>query len=436
MENHNVQSPITLPCLSCTLGCGLNDDLSFIWDRSAPPAADDPDFSQLVNTLVATLSELVASKKIPNSNDLGMALAALFDLCVSLEYAKLVTDTDWVYCPVNEQHGRPVLLYPYVKACPRCATSGQVTRVESHKPGSDTIGRIAAKTLGMLLLALSQRTGNDWQVWQTTRQIFDTDMLLFNAETLALCEVKASPLVAFPLVAPLERELRRRGREREQQPIARHRKTDLPLAKAGEVSLYLPHVGQSYNLGSPTSVDYPIRKFLTLYAHDARVVLDIIKAWQQLYEGYERKWGQSGDNRLRWLTFGCGGHVDDSKNSPGIDRTDDIKKGIYQMLKLGEHFTARCAKGTIKVVLLANVHAVRHHGDYLSGLESMIWTHENLLLETDDPDWRKVRVDDLIRLYDATIAFTKPHFRDSQLVAGFGLDVLLAQLGGSARGNS
>jgi hypothetical protein len=259
-------------------------------------------------------------------------------------------------------------------------------------------------------------------------------MLLFTAETLALCEVKASPLVAFPLVAPLERELRRRGRESEQQRIARHRKTDLPLAKAGEVSLYVPHIGRLHNLGSPTSEDYPIGKFLTLYAHHAGAVLDIINAWRQLYEGYERKWGQDGDNRLRWLTFGCGGQVDDSKNSPGIDRTDDIKKGIYQMLKLGEHFAARCVKGAIKVVLLANVHAVRHHNDYLSGLEDMIWTHENMLLETDDPDWRKVRVDDLIRLYDAAIAFTKPHFRDLQLSAGFGLDALFARLGSSNHG--
>lgn len=425
-------SPI--PCLNCTLGCGLNDDLSFIWDNSAKPAVDDPTFSQLVNTLVATLSELVKAHEVATADDLGVAMAALFDLCASLEYAKLVTDTDWVYCPAGQQHTGPALLYPYVKACPRCAASGQVARVESHKPGSDTIGRIAAKTLGVLLLALSEQTGNAWQVWQTTRRVFDTDMLLSTGETLALCEVKASPLVAFPLVAPLERELRRRGRESEQQSIARHRKTDLPLAKAGELSLYLPHIGHLYNLGSPTSADYPIGKFLTLYAHDERAVLDIIKAWRQLYEGYERKWGQDGDNRLRWLTFGCGGQVDDSKNSPGIDRTDDIKKGIYQMLKLGEHFAARCAKGAIKVVLLANLHAVRHHSDYLSGIEDMIWTHENMLLETDDPDWRKVRVDDLIRLYDAAIAFTKPHFRDPQLSTGFGLDGLLARLGGGKRG--
>jgi hypothetical protein len=429
-----MRSSTTIACLDCTFGCGLNHDLSLIWNNSEEPAADDPAFSQLVNALVVTLAELVKAQQVVTPDDLGIALAALFDLCVSLEYAKLVTDTDWVYCPASQQHKEPLLLYPYVKACPRCAASGQVVPIESHKPGSDTIGRIAAKTLGVLLIALSKRTGSAWQVRQSKRQIFDTDMLLFTRETLALCEVKASPLVAFPIVAPLERELRRRGREGDQQPIARHRKTDLPLAKAGEVSLYVPHIGRQYNLGSPTRADYPIHEFLTRYAHDARAVLDIVKGWRQLYEGYERKWQQDGDNRLRWLTFGCGGQVDDSKNSPGIDRTDDIKKGIYQMLKLGEHFASRCTKGAIKVVLLANVHAVRHHTDYLSGLEDVIWTRENLLLEMDEPDWRKVRVDDLIQLYDAAITFTKPHFRDSKLSEVFGLDALLARLGGRVRG--
>lgn len=265
---------------------------------------------------------------------------------------------------------------------------------------------------------------------QTARRIFDIDMILFTDEMLALCEVKASPLVAFPLIAPLERELRRRGHKDEQQRVVRHRKTDLPLAKAGEVSLYLPHVAQRYNLGNPTSADYPIRKFCTFYAGDPQVVSDIIKAWRPLYEGYRRKWDQSGDDRLRWLTFGCAGQVDDSKNSPGIDRTDDIKKGIYQMLKLGEHFAGRCRKGAIKVALLSNMHAVRHHNTYLSGLEDVIWTHDRLLAMTDDPNWRKVRVEDLVRLYDAAITFTKPLFRDPELLEGFGLDGLLRGLGG------
>jgi hypothetical protein len=244
-----METLISTPCSDCQLDCGLIDDLVFIWNNTSEPAANDPDFVQLVNTLVATLSQLVEAQQITTPDDLGIALAALFDLCVSLEYAKLVTDIDWVYCPASQQHGNPVLLYPYVKACPRCVALGQVARAESHKPRSDTIGRIAAKTLGVLLSALSQQTGNTWQVRQLTRQVFDADMLLFTSETLALCEVKASPLVAFPLIAPLERELQQRGREDEQQRVARHRKTDLPLAKAGAVA-----VGVGYHQGMATTL--------------------------------------------------------------------------------------------------------------------------------------------------------------------------------------
>jgi len=420
-----------MPCARCSLGCELRDELSFIWQNSCPPVSGDTEYAQLLKTLVSSLSQLVRDHQIVTPGDLGVALAALFDLCVSLEYDKLVADTDWVYCPASKQHREPVLVYPYVNACPRCAASGHVAPVRSHKPGSATIGRIAAKTLGAMLSALSQTTRSGWEVRQATQKVLHFDILLFDVETLALCEVKASPLVAFPLLAPLEQELQRPGHEDRREPITQHRKTDLPLAKAGEVSLYVPHTEQRYSLGKPTDDGYPIREFTSRYAGNTGAILDIINAWRQLFAGYNRKWQHEDDNRIRWLTFGCGGKVDDSKNSPGIDRTDDIKKGVYQMLKLGEHFGARCKKGAIKVVLLANIHAVRHHGDYLSGLEDMTWTRDRSLVVMDDPNWRKVRVEDLIRLYDAAVAFTMPHFRDARLAAGFGLDGLLRRLGGS-----
>lgn len=32
----------SMPCFNCTLGCGLDDDLSFIWNNSSAPATDDP----------------------------------------------------------------------------------------------------------------------------------------------------------------------------------------------------------------------------------------------------------------------------------------------------------------------------------------------------------------------------------------------------------
>jgi hypothetical protein len=38
---------------------------------------------------------------------------------------------------------------------------------------------------------------------------------------------------------------------------------------------------------------------------------------------------QRHNDHFRWLLCGCGG-VDDSKNAPGMDRTDDIKKGTRE----------------------------------------------------------------------------------------------------------
>jgi hypothetical protein len=423
---------MSIPCTTCTCDCEVKSDLVRMLESASSPAADDPPFVALVDKLLDCLSFLVHSGEIATPRALGVALAALFDLCVSLEYAKLITETGWLYCPPRQGEREPLLSYPYVKACPRCAATGSVEWDDdihkAHKPGSDRIGRTAAKTLGVMLSSLSRRTGSAWAVKQTTREFYDIDMLLFNGDTLALGEVKASPLAAFPVVSVLSREMREQSDMSEQQIVAHHRKTDFPSIASGSVSLYLPHVRQKYALGKLDSGDYPVKAFMTQYAHEPEVVLHVIRAWQRIYLGYERGWRRKQDNRLRYLTFGCGGGVDDSKNSPGIDRTDDIKKGIYQMLKLGEHFVSRCKTGAIKVVLLANVHAVRHHDEYLGSLEDLTWAHDASLHETDDPEWRRVRVSDLIQLYDAAILLTRPHFRSDALASGFGLSKLMKRL--------
>jgi len=425
-ENHSLRSGTRIPCELCHLACAHRDALVAVWRDSIVPGEDDPDLLRLVKVLVGAVAQLVRSGRISNAADLGVTLAAIFDLCVSLEYAELLTDTDWLYCPDGDS---PALIYSYVKACPRCAASAKLIReVKSHKPGSDTIGRIAAKTIAIMLSVLSQDTNPRWRVRQVARRHFDVDILLFTGDALAVCEVKASPLTAFPLITSLRQPLRRQGRREERQLVEYHRSTDLIREKAGRVSLFVPQTGRTYDLGKAASPGYPLRTFTRQYAGNPDVVYEIVCAWSQMYNGYGRNWAGDGDGTLRWLTFGCGGGVDDSKNSPGIDRTDDIKKGIYQMLKLGDHFVSCCKAGAVRVALLSNVHAVRHHDDYLSGLEDVIWTRVGLLCETTDPQWRKVRVCDLIRLYDASINFTRPHFRDEQLGSAFQLAALLSRL--------
>ena len=42
-----------------------------------------------------------------------------------------------------------------------------------------------------------------------------------------------------------------------------------------------------------------------------------------------------------------------------MDRTDDIKKGIYQVLKLGSEGKPQSTKWNYKVGIISNIHPVR-----------------------------------------------------------------------------
>jgi len=251
--------------------------------------------------------------------------------------------------------------------------------------------------------------------------------MLFKGEILALCEVKASPLVAYPVIIPLERELFEEDEQGQPAAVGQHRKTDIP--NLGNVSLYVPSLQQRFDLGQPGSADYPMKVFRQAYADDLQLIASIIDTWAAIYAGYGRGWRQDVDRRVRYLTFGCGSPIDDSKNLPGIDRTDDIKKGIYQMLKLGEHFVYPCKTGALKCALVANIHAVRHYADYVQGIEDVTWSHDDRFVGMEnEPEWRKVKKLDLVQLYDASLALTRPHFRNAELSDDFGLDRLIERL--------
>ncbi len=233
---------MSIPCIDCIEECGIRNELLKVYRLSSPSAHADQDFTALTTTLIETLSVLVSNGHIANSADLGKALAAIFDLCVSLEYAKYVTDTDWLYCPTSDANYEPVLFYPYMKTCPRCASQQKLAWTgpggKAHKPGSDKIGSIAAKTIGSMLSSLSHRTHSGWLVLQTTRQVYDIDLLIYNKSFLTLCEIKASPLIAYPLAVTLKREMRRQGENDEQEIIGSHKDSDLPISNVDRLYLY------------------------------------------------------------------------------------------------------------------------------------------------------------------------------------------------------
>lgn len=62
--------------------------------------------------------------------------------------------------------------------------------------------------------------------------------------------------------------------------------------------------------------------------------------------------------------------ISDSKTSAGMDRTDDIKKGIYQSLKMGVDIGSQ---SNIKTAIVSNLPAYRHGEMYVDPFVNMLW---------------------------------------------------------------
>ncbi len=93
-----------------------------------------------------------------------------------------------------------------------------------------------------------------------------------------------------------------------------------------------------------------------------------------------------------------------------MDRTDDIKKGIYQVLKLGTESKPAKSQFKVKTALISNIHAVRHYSEYLTSLQDVVWTLDisgNAKKASDLP-----ADTELYNLFDGIISLTQSHLRD------------------------
>lgn len=96
-----------------------------------------------------------------------------------------------------------------------------------------------------------------------------------------------------------------------------------------------------------------------------------------------------------------------------MDRTDDIKKGIYQVLKLGVEGKLSGSDWDYKVGIISNIHPARHFDEYLKSLKDIVWTNDvtgNAKFIGDLPDEQP-----LYNLFDAIVALTQTFTRDEWL---------------------
>ena len=347
----------------------------------------------------------------------NIALAALFDLAVSAKYAeRLVADGGWTYCVGDKLSDGSSLYFCYLRTCPRCSVrKGIKPKVISNKPGSDTIGEICEDVTYEILSEVIRVNSPTTKIGKNQDRQGDVDFVFYHANMLVFGETKSSPLVIYPLEVRLDKML---TEVRNGQRLGKRDHTQATVnIDRTEIFMYIPHKNIRISLGSAKTSQWPYEKLIQ-YVKIPENVAEIIAAWKELYEVYVANLLRGKTDPRKWITCGCGGGVDDSKNKPGMDRTDDIKKGTYQSLKFGTYYKEKDPQRRVRSAIASNFFPLRTFDRYLSEMTDVIWTKEKYSRTSIIPDrdnFLAFSKRDIFYLYDAIICFTESIYMDNHL---------------------
>lgn len=355
----------------------------------------------------------------------NMALGALFDLVVSAKYAeRLVADGGWTYCAGDNLSDGSSLYFCYLQTCPRCSVrKGIKPKVASNKPKSDTIGEICGDVTYEILSEIIKVNSPSIKIGKNRDRQADVDFVFYDTNLLALGETKSSPLAIYPLEVRLNNSLTE-VRDGERSPKRDHTQATVNISQA-EILMYIPHQNLRINLGQVKTNQW-LYQSLIQYVQDPENVVVLIMAWKELYEVYAANLIRGQTDNRKWITCGCGGGVDDSKNKPGMDRTDDIKKGTYQSLKFGTYYKEKDSRRIVRSLIASNFFPLRSFNRYLAEMTDVIWTKEKYsrkLSFTIPDNLLAFSRNDLFYLYDAIICFTESIYMDDSLRAITSLDI-------------
>lgn len=383
----------------------------------------DKELNDSKNTELGKLVKLLIKKSIEQETlPVGQSLAATFDLLVGLFYYQKVPSKGWLLC----SNGEPLHFFPFVNACPRCAIEG---KFEYHKAGKSQSGNIGAATIKALILFIQEwfNAKNNGLTAFKGEEPVDLCVYDKNMNTVFLAEVKSAPLLTLPLVIKPHKNA---------YDVELHENQTIGGMIGSTMGLLLP----TYFKGNwRTKVFYFSSKFDDSDAYFIEALTDLINdneffsaylgTWDSAFQSYSQKEKNEG---IFWLTNGCGAPypspdswplrsgtsketISDSKTSVGLDRTDDIKKGVYQLLKL--RLTPINDELNVKVGIISNTHAARHHEEYIEPIKDVMWLKtdlEDVKIAGNLPNSTPVH-----NLFDGIITFTKSFTKDSWLQQNF-----------------
>jgi len=393
---------------------------------------DNPLESKLITRLISDCYNL---HKEDSSISLGKLLASTFDLLISAEYYSYVGHKGWYYCPAPT----PSLYYHFTNCCPRHALNNIFYFHPSSKPESGSIGKSTSRLLRAFLSVLLRTRGRNEKILKGTEPV---DVVIINEDIhyVMFGEIKASPLLTVPLVMASDKLTDDNGKE-----ISEHDgNLTINTVFNQQIDLFVPNFRDGvwhenkYPFGKRSDLSdkfWGYRSMIELLESDGNFLKSYYTFWYDALSKYHPRL----TNSVYWLTNGCGSpsprpdwwpkskggdgsgfeSISDSKTSVGMDRTDDIKKGIYQVLKLGSKGKPLSSRWNFKVGLISNIHAARHFEEYLVSLKNLIWTYDTTGKARKAGDLNQEHP--LYNLFDGIIALTECHFRDEWLKQVFGL---------------
>ena len=198
--------------------------------------------------------------------------------------------------------------------------------------------------------------------------------------------------------------------------IAQHKLIDVDY-KRQNLSLDLANTGQEIPLGQPRAAQWSYPQIANFLSADDGL-LSFMEAWGEIFLAYRIPKTRRTDRAvvMGYLANGWGDEIDSNKTKSGLGRTDDIKKGTYQLLKFSAYYRDGSPNLRVRGALTANLDPLFLYEDYLEKLIDGLWApSRKFRTSTTLPDYKEILEKDLFYIYDAVLAFNRAVVNDPEL---------------------
>ncbi|CAG1023081.1 hypothetical protein DOJK_02088 [Patescibacteria group bacterium] len=338
--------------------------------------------------------------------------AFLFDIVMSMAYmdATAGLEKSIEYCEnISDNYNAHI---GFINLCAPCYENNIWQYQKAAKPESGALGKLSSE---IILKFIEHYSGCFESVTAIGGSDYADAMILHKNGTKIFAEVKSAPLITYPLLININQS----------NTLNKHQKINLTSSqlKVCDSALYL-HNQHIIPLGKIGSENWPFKAFVDFATNkDNQSLINTgYQTWLNAKLAYINK---DRNNPLYYLTNACGNPpieakkfhdwphkqvISDSKTSAGMDRTDDIKKGIYQTLKIG---ITHQKEPNCKTALISNLPAYRHNEDYIQPFVNMFWGVEQDLIQIGNQ--QGILKNNLHYVFDYIITLENPLLRDLEL---------------------